>query len=231
MPVDLYCERTGPGLWGEPLNAFSNLAFLIASALLLWLLAGQRRRAPVSVWLLPALLGVVGVCSLAFHTVADRVTAALDSLSIVVFILTAVVVYARWMWGLRWRWAWLAAPAYLAFAVGLGAALAAVGAGRALVGGYLPALVGLVAIGLGLRFTAPGGAARYGRWLLVAAGVFAVSLALRTIDMPVCDSFPVGTHFLWHCLNAVVLFLVSYPVVRRWQNQRSTSLRTGTTRR
>lgn len=25
--VDLYCERTAPGVWNEPLNALSNLAF------------------------------------------------------------------------------------------------------------------------------------------------------------------------------------------------------------
>jgi hypothetical protein len=30
-----YCERTAAGLWGEPFNAVSNLAFLAASGLLL----------------------------------------------------------------------------------------------------------------------------------------------------------------------------------------------------
>lgn len=34
-----YCERTASGLWGEPFNAVSNLAFLIASGMLLWLAA------------------------------------------------------------------------------------------------------------------------------------------------------------------------------------------------
>jgi hypothetical protein len=26
--LDLYCERTAPGLWNEPLNALTNLAFI-----------------------------------------------------------------------------------------------------------------------------------------------------------------------------------------------------------
>jgi hypothetical protein len=26
-PIDAYCERLGPGLWAEPLNALTNLAF------------------------------------------------------------------------------------------------------------------------------------------------------------------------------------------------------------
>ena len=32
--IDLYCERTGPELWSEPLNALSNLAFIGVAALL-----------------------------------------------------------------------------------------------------------------------------------------------------------------------------------------------------
>ena len=39
--IDLYCERTGPELWSEPLNALSNLAF-IGVAALLWRRAGGR---------------------------------------------------------------------------------------------------------------------------------------------------------------------------------------------
>ena len=37
--VDLYCERLGPGLLAEPLNAITNLAFFIAA----WLLWRQSR--------------------------------------------------------------------------------------------------------------------------------------------------------------------------------------------
>lgn len=46
-----------------------------------------------------------------------------------------------------------------------------------------------------------------GTLLLVAAAVFATSLVFRSVDQAVCDVVPVGTHFLWHALNAVVLYL------------------------
>ncbi|WP_327009952.1 hypothetical protein OHA72_23590 [Dactylosporangium sp. NBC_01737] len=212
--IDSYCERTAPGLWNEPANAVSNLAFLIAAAALIRLLAAGDRRAPVSVWLLPVLLGVVGVCSLSFHTFATTATAALDTLSILAFILTAVVVLVHWMW--RWRWAWPAAPAYLVAALGVNAALLTAGGERATVGGHLPALLGLLGFGAAIRYTARD-AAGAARRLLVAAVVFAVSLTLRTVDGPWCGGFPLGTHFLWHVLNAAVLFLVGLAVVRRWQ--------------
>jgi hypothetical protein len=35
-----------------------------------------------------------------------------------------------------------------------------------------------------------------------------VSLVFRSIDQAVCASFPLGTHFLWHCLNGLVLYLL-----------------------
>ncbi|MFC5007760.1 hypothetical protein ACFPIJ_59380 [Dactylosporangium cerinum] len=213
MYVDSYCERTAPGLWNEPANAVSNLAFLVAAGLLIQLMGAGRRHAPRSVWLLPVLLGVVGVCSLSFHTFATTATAALDTLSILAFILTAVVVLVHWMWRVRWRLAWAAAPAYPVAAIGVNAALFAAGGSF---GGYVPALLGLVGFGVAIRSTARG-AAGEGRLLLLAGAVFAASLTLRTVDGSVCGAFLGGTHFLWHCLNAVVLCLVGLAVIRRWQ--------------
>ncbi len=32
-----------------------------------------------------------------------------------------------------------------------------------------------------------------------------VSLVLRSLDAPLCAANPLGTHFLWHLLNAVML--------------------------
>ncbi|MET7424801.1 hypothetical protein [Dactylosporangium sp. NPDC005555] len=156
---------------------------------------------PRGIRVLPGLIAVVGVCSWTFHMAATAPTAALDSLSILVFILVAVTVLVHWRWGIRWALAWLAAPGFVVFAAVVDLALFA-GAGSTL-GGYLPALLALVGFGVAAR-----GAT--GRVLLSAAGVFAVSLTLRTVDGPLCGSVPVGTHFLWHCLNAVVLFLVGY---------------------
>jgi hypothetical protein len=192
--VDGYCERIGPGLFAEPLNAVSNLAFLLASA---YLIARLRKPGRPEARLLPVLLGVVGLCSLSFHTFATRATAALDSLSILVFILVGVVLLTRRGLGVRPSRAWLAAPAFLVFAV-------AVDVTGVSLGGYLPALVVLAGLAIAL----------HDRLLGAAAVVFTVSLTLRTLDEPLCDRFPIGTHWLWHCLNAVVLLLVAIRVDR-----------------
>ena len=44
--------------------------------------------------------------------------------------------------------------------------------------------------------------------LALAGTVFVISLAFRMSDIPFCPSFPLGTHFVWHCLNALVLYLL-----------------------
>lgn len=212
--VDNYCERLAPGFWGEPLNALTNGAFLIAAALLFRLLLRQPRRAPVSVWLLPVAIAVVGLCSLAFHTVATRFTGVLDTVSIAVFILIAVIVTVHITWAVPWRWAWLAAPGFVVFALGFTAAVVAISGRPGVLGAYLAAMVVLVGFGLSIRRTAPMDSRRFGVLLVWTAALFALSLLLRTLDGPLCADIPVGTHFLWHCLNATVLFLVGYAVIR-----------------
>jgi hypothetical protein len=46
------------------------------------------------------------------------------------------------------------------------------------------------------------------RGLELAVMIFTVSLALRTVDLAVCETFRLGTHFLWHLLNAAVLYVL-----------------------
>ena len=187
--VDGYCERIGPGLWGEPLNSLSNLAFLVAAVLVWRLAAGDRVGR-----LLAGLIGLVFTAGTVFHLVATRWAAVADSVSILVFVLVYAVLFARVFY--NWRLAWLAAPAFLALTVV-----------TALLGGglYLSALIGLGVFAALLAFERDA----YWTHFAVAGAVFALSLSLRAVDRDVCDFVPAGTHFLWHLLNGLVLYLVS----------------------
>ncbi|SEF28330.1 Ceramidase [Amycolatopsis pretoriensis] len=192
--VDGYCERVAPGLWGEPLNDLSNLAFLVA-AILVWRLAKGDRIGR----LLAVLIGLVFVASSVFHLVATRWAGAADSGAILVFVLVYAVVFVREFWSRRW--AWVAAPGFLALTVV-----------TALLGGglYLAPLIGLFAFAAVLAYQRDTAWTRFA----VAGAVFALSLSLRTLDRDVCDYVPVGTHFLWHLLNGLVLYLVSRAAIR-----------------
>ena len=64
--IDLYCERTDPGLWAEPVNAATNAAFLV-SAWLIWRLARQRGQLDGSVRVLVGLAVAIAIGSGLFH--------------------------------------------------------------------------------------------------------------------------------------------------------------------
>ena len=198
-PVDIYCERLGPGLWAEPANALTNVAFLLAA------IAGgiqARRRDDVPVFLLALIVAVIGIGSFLFHTFADRWSSLADVIPIAIFIHAYVLFAMRRLLGLGW----LGSAAGLALFVAASDAI-----GRMLPpgflngsGGYVPAWGALLVVGLLLlALRRPGGAG-----VLLAFGVFTVSLGFRASDMAVCQDFPLGTHFLWHVLNAATLYVL-----------------------
>jgi hypothetical protein len=203
--VDGYCERVEPGFWAEPLNAVSNVAFLIA-AIAVWL-AGRHH----STRALALVIGLIFVGSSAFHTTATQWGSALDTGFILVFLLYYIVLFAHRFAGVRWRWAWVAAPAFVVLTVLV--ALAAGLVGFEGPGMYLSAL--LVLAGIATWWSGP-----ERRLFAAAAVVFTVSLTLRTLDEPLCETLPIGTHYFWHVLNALTLYLVSLAMVRRTGDQR-----------
>ena len=205
MFIDIYCERTGPELWSEPINLISNGAFLIAAALLLRpylrLYSGRLRQG----WdrlLLILLLAAIGVGSGLWHLYAERWAMLADVLPIAAFISVFLLVFL-----VRVAQAPpLAAAAlfllYHAVNTGVQALLPADFLNGSVF--YLPTWAAVVAMALWLA--ARGHAAwRHYAW---AAGLFLTSLAFRTVDMAVCAVWPLGTHFLWHLLNAVLLYLL-----------------------
>lgn len=207
-PLNLYCERLGPGLWAEPLNAVSNAAFFIAAAaaFLHWRRAGGRDT-PALLLILVAV--AIGIGSTIFHTVATRGTILLDIVPIAIFIAGyLVLVWRRYLkFGLVSAIAALVVFEVVSFAA---SALAPTTFLNRSVP-YLPALLMLIVVaglvqGKVRRKDSPEAATS--EWLWIAAGLFAASFFLRSIDMAVCRFFPFGTHFIWHCLNAAVLYVL-----------------------
>lgn len=196
--IDLYCERIAPGLLGEPLNTLSNLAFFVA-AWWVWRGASEAGAYGGRARLLAGLIALIGAGSFTFHAFASGWAEWLDVLPILLFQLVFLWRYFCDVAG--WR-PWAAAL----FLAGFVAAGVEAGNHPQLVNGslsYLPALLVLLGIGVWHRRAGLAG----GRYLLAAAGTFFVSLLFRSIDNAVCPGFAIGTHFLWHTLNAVVLAL------------------------
>ena len=66
----------------------------------------------------------------------------------------------------------------------------------------------LVRCACGALAAALRGQSEIGYGLAVSSLVFGVSLGLRTIDEPMCTQIVIGTHWAWHVLNALTLYLV-----------------------
>ena len=198
-PIDQYCERLDPSFWAEPVNALTNAAFIAAAvmALMDWRRAGSSDRA---VFALILVVFAIGLGSFAFHTLATRGARLLDVIPIGVFIYGYFLLALRRMLGLPWVYSLVLLVAFMALSNGL----AIVVPREVLNGstGYFPALGALLIIGWLLRDSPQG------RAMLTAGAIFVASLALRIVDLDICDALPLGTHFMWHVLNAVLLYLL-----------------------
>ena len=190
VQLDLYCERVAPGLLGEPLNALTNLAFFYA-ALLVWRAAGRR----LDMRVLATLLATIGVGSALFHTLASPLAQLCDVIPIALLQLVYLHLYLRRVLSLG---PYAAAACLLLYILALALASRT---GMVLNGSlaYGPAALALVILGV-LHYRL-----RARREVLLAALLFMVSLVARSVDLALCVQWPLGTHFLWHLLNAVVL--------------------------
>ena len=199
-PLDHYCERVGPGFWAEPFNTFSNAAFLIAAAVILY---RQRRSGWTDRPLITLALlgGSVGVGSFLFHTLANQWTLIADMLPIAVFIYAFFLLAMRRFLQLGAVAAGVATATLLLLSPGIQALLQPILGGSA---AYAPGLITTFGVAVAVPAFGRGPAPR----LLVAAGfALAVALAFRVLDQPVCGTWPAGTHFLWHTFNGLAVGL------------------------
>ena len=192
--VDGYCERTDFTFWSEPLNAITNIAFLIA-AVILW-----RRSAGVPMGRgLSVIVFVIGVGSFLFHTFATQWAALADVVPIGIFILTYLFAVNRDLVPMRWGWALLATACFLPYASILLPILNQIPFVR--ISNFywtVPILLLIYAAILRNKDEIRSG-------FVIGAALLSLSIVVRSLDEISCDVFPLGTHFIWHVINAVML--------------------------
>lgn len=201
----IYCEREAPGLLAEPLNAVTNLAFLLA-AVLAWRALRMSGHAPwraPDLFALATLTGLIGIGSLTWHTLATPWAALADVLPIHAWISVFLIASL-------WRLVGLGAVAtvtglivFQVVSLGLPGLLPPDSLNGSV--SYAPAWLVLLGMTAYLWSVAAPVAPR----LCSAAVLFTLALVLRTVDMTLCTVWPHGTHFLWHLCNAGVLYLLS----------------------
>lgn len=209
-PLINYCERTGPGLLAEPINAVSNAAFFIAA----WLLYYHYRKGPGDKQALTLifLIALVGAGSTLFHTFANKLTELADIIPIAIFTFYYLWLALRKLVGCSVYCALAHLFVFAAFAELVSKIPPEYSFNGSIA--YFPCWAAVLLIGTVLAWRKHPAA----RWILKAALVFTVSLTFRSIDYKVCADISVGTHFLWHCLNGLMLYLLTRPLISvKWR--------------
>ncbi|MEG6509922.1 ceramidase domain-containing protein [Methyloligella sp. 2.7D] len=222
--VYLYCERgVNPDLLAEPVNAATNAAFLLAALAGLWLFYRRPAAArSADHYLLIGLVFVIGLGSLSFHLFATEATSLADTIPIGLFVLVNLGFALNRLLGVPPGWTVLIVAGFAGLAAGtmqLRCFDGAIGFPGPNVTGaspcfngsiaYFPALLAMAVIGALLWARKQ----RAGTTILWAALIFAISVTFRSLDLALCGTViasghKLGTHFLWHLLNALTLFLL-----------------------
>jgi hypothetical protein len=205
--IDLYCERTIIGLWSEPLNALSNVSFLIASWAI-WRLAKREPKIPTGIWLLIALATSIGIGSFLFHTFATIWASFLDTLPIFLFQLCFIWLYSRKIVRMKYRYSGALLGGFF-FASNFSKQFTDILNGSL---SYAPAF--LVLLGFAIYHYRQ--QKREPFILLIALGFFLLGLLFRTLDQTICSYFPFGTHFLWHLSTGTLLYLSARALILNW---------------
>ncbi|SNY92497.1 Per1-like [Cohaesibacter sp. ES.047] len=226
--VDIYCERTDASYWSEPINAVTNLSFILAAIWAYWVYRAirhnsNRRGHDVQILVAIVMAGLIGIGSYLFHTHAQVWSSLADVIPIWTFvafylflaiyrIVGTSLVRALTVYGVSL--AVIAALIYLVSNLILASDSASAGSDG--FNGSLQYLPGILALfGFALVMAIKRHPAR--GWIFAAAVTFTLSIVFRSVDMAVCARFPLGTHFLWHLLNGLFIGLLLQALVRHGQ--------------
>lgn len=216
MPIDLtgpsgslYCERSSPDFWAEPLNALTSLLVVLV-AIVGYVLLWRRGLLSPSVTVLMVLAGAIGIGSFLLHSFATKWAEIADVIPIWAFVMVYGVLALRRF-----------APGRHSVPVAVGFGIAIFGSGVALAVGdpsgmvrratteslsgtaqYVPAAIMVIAVIWAIWRARHPSLNR----LSLGVGLFVLALTFRSLDMPLCDRIPTGTHFMWHVTNCLVFW-------------------------
>jgi hypothetical protein len=211
-----YCERIDLTFWAEPVNAVTNLSFVVAALAIAHALSrsGHAVGKVWDLWLLTGLIAAIGVGSFLWHTLARPWAAVTDVVPILLFINVYLLSFLVRIVKPRPR---AVAGWFITFQlvnVGLLQAVPADAFNGSVF--YLPTWAALWLMAVYCWRNDSGG----GQAMLAAGLAFTLSLTLRTIDIDLCRAWPLGTHFAWHLLNGLVLYLVTMALITAHRHQR-----------
>lgn len=194
----VYCE-TGIGLFfTQPINTVSNIALFI-SAYFVYKLLREYHIKNLIIQILPPLVVLTAVGSMLWHGAPSLLTDFADTLPLSAlvlisffFLLDKLLSNKKLIWGIFFMFILTETP----FMFGI----------LPSINGFIPYLLAFI-FGLFISVRVAGRYALFPQLFPILV-VFAIALFFRTIDLTICSAFPIGTHFVWHILNALMVYLI-----------------------
>lgn len=200
IPFPIYCERAGSlEFFAEPVTAISNIAFIIAG-LGIYTLLRKKRIQKVEYKVVLILVLSIGVGSFLFHAAPNSYTVFLDVIPVMLSFALITFIFLTKLIGnkiLALLIAVFLIPARLFIS-----SFASTDIISSLIRNSINASVFLLII---LWIFSKYGKVAFEGLSILAVYLFAITM--RTIDLQVCPTFPIGTHFLWHIFNALAVYL------------------------
>ncbi|MCI5049979.1 MAG: ceramidase [Rickettsiales bacterium] len=204
------CERTTPYWYGEPLNTLSNLLFMLVAVIIYKHYHKHpdlKDRKILDIHAMTFLIFAIGIFSSIFHMNPNPLTELMDIVPIVLFI---NIFFFSITVRIGKTNAFQTVVCYVAF----------LGFTHILISqfpnamndsiSYLSSMTALVAIAIYLHMKRRPSSHQF----LLGALVGIISLFFRAIDNAVCEQIPFGTHFMWHSMNALLLYILMKQVIR-----------------
>ncbi len=198
-----YCERINlTSLSFEPLNTISNLAFLVAALVLLiryWQPCPNKRN-KFDILALILLIASIFIGSSLWHIHATNTYMLADVIPITIFIHLYIFAF---LYRIA-KFSILKSTAILSIFLIINGLTNIYIPANTLNGSilYIPAYLTMIIMAIYLNKI------KNPSFIILTKTtiIFTASLFFRTIDFSVCNYITVGTHFIWHILNAMTLY-------------------------
>ena len=199
LPQTVYCERTSNSFFAEPINLVTNLAFLISAWFSYKMLKTEKLKQSIY-YFLPWFIFLIGLGSSSYHSYRNPITLLFDAIPVYIFLGLSLFLLLKKLakntsltFGLIGLFILLQIFLTVNFSHLLNSSIRHIA----------NAILLLILIVLAYR--------KFGKIameLFLVFLVYAIGIFFRTIDIPVCPSFVIGTHFLWHLFVAWGAYLI-----------------------
>jgi hypothetical protein len=207
ITLPTYCERVHAGWFGEPLNLLTNIFFLVAAILAYGKIKTAESWAQLYLYFLAGMIGVIGIGSAIFHAVPNHTTIIFDAVPIYIFLLAALALLLKCL-TTSWKVAIGVCALYVAALI-----LATTFVPADFLNGSFRHVITFTTLVIIFGYTFKKYPDETKRLLGVTL-LYAAAIICRAIDNVTCTSQHIGTHFLWHTLNATAAYFAILLLIR-----------------